>query len=62
MAMHGPIPTFSETLASDDRAEVEVVFDPAAHGPAGVGRLNRVVYLETSAGKKEIRFSANVTP
>lgn len=62
MPMHGPIPTLHETLLPGDRAEVEVIFDPAAHGPAGVGRVSRVVYLETSAGKKEIRFSANVIP
>ncbi|KKT83316.1 MAG: hypothetical protein UW81_C0021G0020, partial [Candidatus Giovannonibacteria bacterium GW2011_GWC2_44_9] len=41
----------------------EVVFDPAAHGPAGVGRIERAVYLENSASEAlQLKFSATVTP
>src|SRR3989338_1285615 len=44
-------------------ATLEVVFDPAAHGPAGVGRIERVVYVEHSAGDLlEFQISAMVTP
>lgn len=63
MPGHGIVPTFSEIMNPGEEAEVEVTFDPAAHGPAGVGRVSRVVYLENDAGKPlELRFSALVTP
>ena len=42
---------------------VEVVFDPTAHGPAGVGKIERVVTLENnSSSDLNIMFSAFVTP
>ncbi len=50
-------------IAPNQEAEVEVIFDPAAHGPAGVGLIERVVTLENSAGSPvEFSFSAKVTP
>ena len=46
-----------------DDAVVEVVFDPAAHGPAGIGPIERVVTIENSAGRPlELAFNATVTP
>ncbi len=63
MPGHGAIPRIDQTLAPGEEATVEVVFDPNAHGPAGVGFIRRVVYLEGTAGDKfELRISANVTP
>ena len=63
MPMHGPIPRIDQTLASGEEATVEIVFDPAAHGPAGVGYIKRVVTLEDPSGSKsEFNFSAMVTP
>ena len=63
MPGHGIVPTFEETINPGEEVEVDVVFDPAAHGPAGVGRVSRVVYLETVQGPKlEFKFSAMVTP
>ena len=63
MAGHGFIPTFSKTIAPETEAVVEVVFDPAAHGPAGVGPITRVVYLEEAGGGVvELNFSAVVEP
>lgn len=62
MAGHGFIPKINASVASGSEADVEVVFDPAAHGPAGVGPIQRVVYLETSAGEKMFEISAVVTP
>jgi hypothetical protein len=62
MPGHGFIPSIGEILDAGASVDVEVVFDPAAHGPAGVGRIERVVTLENSAGAPlEFRFSANVT-
>ena len=48
-----------------ETAEVEAVFDPAAHGPAGVGKVRRVVYVETDSSEApeiQLSFEANVTP
>lgn len=51
------------TLAPGGSAEVEAVFDPAAHGPAGVGPVSRAIYLEnTAGGPLELSFTALVTP
>ncbi|MBI2573876.1 MAG: DUF1573 domain-containing protein [Candidatus Wildermuthbacteria bacterium] len=45
--------------------QVEAVFDPAAHGPSGVGLAQRSIYIETNSRTKpkvEFSFTANVTP
>lgn len=63
MPGHGFVPTIKTELGPGESGEVEVVFDPAAHGPAGVGRISRVVYLENTAGAPlELGIAANVTP
>lgn len=62
MAGHAFIPKINRALAPGEEASLEVVFDPAAHGPAGVGTIQRVVYLETSAGRQTLEITANVTP
>lgn len=43
---------------------VEAVFNPAFHGPAGIGLAQRSVYVETNSAKSpklEFRFQATVT-
>jgi hypothetical protein len=63
MLGHGFIPQFSETLQPNEEAVVEVVFDPAAHGPSGVGKIQRTVTVEHTAGQPvEFLVAANVTP
>lgn len=63
MPGHTPIPALNETMQPKEEAMVEVVFDPAAHGPAGIGPIDRVVTIENSAGQPlELAFTANVTP
>ena len=63
MQGHGFIPSMDEVLASGEEANLEVTFDPAAHGPAGVGRISRIVYLENDAGTPlQIKFKTFVTP
>lgn len=45
--------------------QVETIFDPAAHGPSGVGLAQRSVYIETNSRlrpKVEFSFTAQVTP
>jgi hypothetical protein len=63
MPGHGPLPSVDETLAPGEAAYVDVVFDPAAHGPAGLGRTARVVTIESNTGLPlELRLTANVRP
>lgn len=63
MPGHGPLPSVNETLAPGEAAYVEAIFDPAAHGPAGLGRTERVVTIESDSGRPlELRFSADVRP
>ena len=63
MLGHGFIPKINETLNSGEEALVEVVFDPAAHGPAGVGPIQRAIAIENNAGEPvELLFAAIVTP
>lgn len=63
MPGHGVIPRIDQTINPGEEAEVEVAFDPAAHGPAGVGRIQRSITIENNAGKPvELLFAAIVTP
>lgn len=63
MTGHGFTPRLAERLAPGETAQVEVVFDPAAHGPAGIGRTERIVTIGNNGGLPlELRFSALVTP
>jgi len=63
MSGHGFISGVNETLAPGQEAALLVTFDPAAHGPAGVGPIQRTVTVENSAGDPMIvGFTANVTP
>jgi hypothetical protein len=46
-----------------ETAEVEVIYDPFAHGPNGTGKIKRIIYLETNSEqtpKVEITFKGNV--
>ena len=63
MAGHGPTQEVNETLAPNEAAYVDVVFDPAAHGPAGLGRTERVVTIEPRVGEPlQVGFVAMVKP
>jgi len=63
MPGHGFMPTINASMAPNEAAMVEVVFDPAAHGPAGIGRIDRFVTLQTDREPPlELAFTALVTP
>ncbi|MEK7124783.1 MAG: DUF1573 domain-containing protein [Patescibacteria group bacterium] len=63
MPGHGSVFSVNQVLAPGQEAPVEVIFDPAAHGPAGVGKIQRVVTLENNGGQPiKLYFSAMVTP
>ena len=63
MPGHGAIPKIDGVINPNEEAVVEVVYDPAAHGPAGIGRIQRTVTLENTAGQPvELQVAATVTP
>jgi len=63
MAGHGFIPRVNEPLAPGELARLVVTFDPAAHGPAGVGAISRAVTVEQDGTNPLIvSFTAEVTP
>ncbi|OGY58553.1 MAG: hypothetical protein A3H06_01425 [Candidatus Colwellbacteria bacterium RIFCSPLOWO2_12_FULL_44_13] len=63
MPGHASVPALNATLQPGETANVQVEFDPAAHGPAGIGPVNRLVYLDTGSGTPlEFEFTASVTP
>lgn len=63
MPGHGPMPPVNVSIEPGEEAGIEVIFDPTAHGPAGIGRVERIVYLENDSGPAlELNFSATVTP
>ncbi|MBI2034094.1 MAG: DUF1573 domain-containing protein [Candidatus Liptonbacteria bacterium] len=63
MPGHGFLPKINKVIGPSGEAALEVVFDPAAHGPAGVGPIDRVVYLENNSGATlELGIKANVRP
>lgn len=63
MPGHGVIPKINQAIEKNEEAIVEVVFDPAAHGPAGIGRIQRVVTIENNTGQPvELQFAAVVIP
>jgi hypothetical protein len=63
MPGHGFIPKLNETIAPGEEITLEVIFDPAAHGPAGLGRVERRIYLEQEGGQPlELSIKALVAP
>ncbi|MEK9174601.1 MAG: DUF1573 domain-containing protein [Patescibacteria group bacterium] len=63
MPGHGLVPKVNQTLQAGEFAGVEVIFDPNAHGPAGVGPIERVVFVEEKGRQPlELRIKAMVTP
>ena len=59
----GYVPPANETIPPGESRIVRVVYDPNAHGPAGVGRIDRFVELtDVSGGTLVYEIKANVTP
>ncbi len=63
MAGHGTIPEINRMVEPGREVRVEAVFDPNAHGPAGIGRANRVIsVLVGTRTMVELKFTVYVTP
>lgn len=63
MPGHAGLTAVNETLLAGTEVEIEVVFDPAAHGPSGVGPIAREIIIEPEGTAPfKLSFRANVTP
>lgn len=63
MPGHGFLPPANIVIDPNSEAKIEVVFDPAAHGPAGIGFVERNVFIESKeSAPLTLSFSVNVTP
>lgn len=59
----GTVPNIAVSLAPGQEGEVELIFDPAAHGSAGIGKIDRTVFIESKGNPNfELTFTALVTP
>jgi hypothetical protein len=63
MQGHGYTPRINRVIPPGQDTVVEAVFDPNAHGPAGVGRNDRAVSV-LMGGRQvlQLQFTAYVTP
>ncbi len=63
MLGHGFVPSLRKKIEPGEEIVIAVVFDPAAHGPAGVGPVEREIYLEGKSGVlAAFQIKALVTP
>lgn len=59
----GYVPSLNETIKVGESRTIRVVYDPNAHGPAGVGKIDRFVTLtDKSGGRLQLEIKAMVTP
>jgi len=64
MSGHGVLKYANVEVSPGKEITIEANFDPAAHGPSGVGLAERSVYFETNSSKSpkgELKFKATVT-
>ena len=63
MPGHGSVPLVNEIVPTNGTVGIDVVYDPAAHGPAGIGRIERAVFIEDENGTVQtLTIKALVTP
>ncbi|OHA44005.1 MAG: hypothetical protein A3G04_02680 [Candidatus Taylorbacteria bacterium RIFCSPLOWO2_12_FULL_44_9] len=59
----GFVPPANEILKAGGSFDVKAVYDPNAHGPAGVGPIDRFIFLKESSGETlELEIKAVVVP
>jgi hypothetical protein len=63
MAGMGGITATNETISSGESRIIRVVYNPNAHGPAGVGQIDRfITATDSSGGSVRYEIQALVTP
>lgn len=59
----GYVPPVNEIIKAGESRDIKVVYDPNAHGPAGVGAIDRAIYLtDGSDAVFQLEITAMVTP
>ncbi|MDO8575566.1 MAG: DUF1573 domain-containing protein [bacterium] len=59
----GPVPPANEVIKARESRIIRVVYNPNAHGPAGVGKIDRFITLtDNLGGTLQLEIKANVTP
>ena len=59
----GPVPMANEIIEAGKTIAIKVVYDPNAHGPAGVGTIDRFIELtEENGAVTKLEIKALVTP
>ncbi|MFW0838181.1 MAG: DUF1573 domain-containing protein [Candidatus Komeilibacteria bacterium] len=59
----GYLPPANEIIKVGESLNIKVVYDPNAHGPAGIGTIDRLIYLtDASGGELQLEIEAVVTP
>lgn len=59
----GAVPPANELIKAGESRTIRVVYDPNAHGPAGVGQVDRFIMLtDASGGTVQFEVKALVTP
>ena len=59
----GPVSRANEIIKAGESRDIRVIFDPLAHGPAGVGQIDRFIILtDTSGNTLQFEVKAVVTP
>ena len=59
----GFAPKANMLVKAGETRNIDVVYDPNAHGPAGVGFIDRFVNLtDTNGGTLQLEIKAVVTP
>ena len=59
----GYVPPLDETIKAGESRIIRAVYDPNAHGPAGVGVIDRFVTLtDTTGSSLKLEIKAVVTP
>lgn len=59
----GYVPPANEIIKAGESRNIKVVYDPNAHGPAGIGMIDRLVYLtDASDNTLQLEIKAIVTP
>ena len=59
----GVVPKANALVKAGELLDIEVVFDPNAHGPAGVGRIDRFINLtDENGGELQFEIKALVKP
>ncbi len=59
----GGVTATDDVISGHGTQSVEVVFDPAAHGPAGIGDIDRLIDLTQENGNTlQLEIKAVVTP